>query len=96
MAVVQVHDDRYTLSQSTEGIWSFQRIHLWNPGSENRYHGVCTHVAAEAEPPQLWLFLGPDSGKALQAAGTPPWAFSYVAKASVQTLHGARSPRELR
>lgn len=30
------------------------------------------------------------------AAGSPAWAFSYVAKASVQTLHGARSPRELR
>lgn len=64
MAVVRVHTDRYV--QSTEGIWSFQKSSLWKSGSENGCRGVCEHVAAEAEPPLLWLFLGPDSGKALQ------------------------------
>ena len=101
MAVVQIHNDKYILKQSTRRvICSFQRS-LWKFGPEKRYHGLCKHAVGRGRSflPLAVPGIPISQEKPLSspvATVVLTWAFSSVAKASVQTSHSTQSCRELR
>lgn len=100
MATVQIHKDKFILTQSTRGIsCSFQKS-LWKSGSENRYHGLCNYVVKKAIFSPLAIPATPGSQEkpfsSHMAAVTPTGAFLALAKVSVEIFHGTRVLRNSR
>lgn len=100
MAVVQVHREKYILSQSTGGYLEFlesEPLELW---LIKQMPWCVQTLVAEAEPSHLGLFLGPDSGTSPSAhpwlLGLPP-GLSVVWLRPVHRLYTVpEGPRELR